>query len=247
MSNECKCCEGRCVKCKDIVDNTCCMPMVIDGEYQCVIPQPENPSTLSPMGARYDCDIFDICPVPANTFTAEQLSYIEQVFYSALQYFPMYASQHYTGGCPCYIHIRHGRDSTCYERWISPIMFDGEDCPPAPDAIGKNCGCGSNTPSIYKYWTPTLPSKCCPKTVSVKVTDPDTGDVTETMATVYPKQMFGTVPTSHPNFIRYGGQGVKGVDMDQVSPAYLEKLIAMFCKMLSVFQAGGPEINIIEA
>ncbi len=245
--SDCKCCEGSCVKCKDIVDQTCCRPMVIDGEYQCVIPQPENPSTAMPMGARYDCDIFDICPVPEGTFTAEQLAHIEQVFYSALQYFPMYASQHYTGGCPCYIHIRHGRDSTCYERWISPVMFeDGDSCPPAPNAIGKSCGCDSSSPSIYKYWTPTLPSTCCPRTVEVILNEGEENEEVTT-ATVYPKQMFGTVPTSHPNFIRYGGQGVKGVDMDQVSPAYLEKLIALMCKMLTVLQAGGPPINIIEA
>lgn len=127
-------------------------------------------------------------------------------------------------------------------------MFeDGPACPPTPDLIGKDCGCGGSGGSIYKYWTPTLPSNCCPRTVEVEVVDEEgnpTGEVE--LATYYPKQMFGTVPTSHPNFIRYGGQGVKGVDMDQVSPAYLEKIIALMCKMLSVFQAGGPSKVIME-
>lgn len=243
--SDCKCCEGSCVKCKDIVDVTCCKPMVIDGDYQCVIPQPENPSTTMPMGARYDCDIFDICPIPPNTFTAEQLAFVEASFYSVMQYFPLYASQHYTGGCPCYIHIRHGRDSTCYERWASPTIDECGDCPKGPDVRGKSCGCDSNTPSIYKYWTPTLPSNCCPRTVEV-ILNEGTPEEEVTYATVYPKQILGTVPTSHPNFIRYGGQGVKGVDMDQVSPAYLEKLIALLCKLLSVFQKGGPALVIIE-
>lgn len=242
--NDCKCCEGTCVECKEIPNQTCCTPAVMDGEWRCVIPQPENPSMAMPSGARYDCDIFDICPIPAGTLTAEAVTAIERSFHSVLQYFPAYATNSYMG-CPCYTHIFHGRDATCYERNISPVMFEADACP-APTALEpKECGCGSGG-GLLKYWTPTLPSNCCPRTETMVVTDPDTGEDTETTVTVYPKQMFGSVPASHPHWTKYGGQGTKGLDMDMVQPAYLEKVVALFCKFLKVIQAGGPPMTMVE-
>lgn len=243
----CKCCEGTCPTCKDIPNESCCMPVIMDGEWRCVIPAPVNPSTQLPSGARYDCDIFDICPIPPGTFNVEQVAALEKTIHSVMQYFPMYAVNSYMG-CSCYTRIFHGRTMTCYERNVSPVMFEDDgDCPPTPDLIPKSCGCGSNSPGFLKYWTPTMESKCCPRTKVVEVVGDDGEPTGETMEVAYfPKQMFGSVPASHPHWTKYGGQGMKGLDMDNVRPDYMEKLVAMFCKLLGVIQAGGPEVTIIE-
>lgn len=231
----CKCCNGQCLECTDLVSPPCCGHVAPVVPYKCVNPAPLNRST-HPIGNRYGCDLYSICPLPEGmTFDADQAMAIKSMLQSMMGYFHGYSVLN-TGGL-CDDRIQHGRDGSCTDSWMGGIYPDAtaNACSPTPAVMLEDdcASCDDTYQPVYRTrWTQTLPDNCC----QIPVIDENGDPVLDAdgVATTEPARlMFGAVPPSHPYLTEYGGTPNMPIDFDRIDPATSAKIAALFKKAIS--------------